>query len=75
MCGGGTGVGMGAGSRACVVLRPAGGPSDEGAALFLEAVRSKELGLPGYGRPGMFPAEIIVETLSDIEVKENPQSP
>lgn len=61
--------------RVCRAEAGGWSPSDEGAALFLEAVRSKELGLPGYGRPGMFPAEIIVETLSDVEVKENPQSP
>jgi hypothetical protein len=30
---------------------------------------------PGYGHLGAFPAQIVVESFSDIEVKVNPQSP
>jgi len=29
----------------------------------------------GYGHLGAFPAQLVVESISDIEVKENPQSP
>jgi hypothetical protein len=29
----------------------------------------------GYGHLGAFPAQIDIESFSDIEVKENPQSP
>ncbi len=30
---------------------------------------------PGYGHLGVFPAQIIVESIRDIEVRVNPQSP
>ena len=30
---------------------------------------------PGYGHLGVFPAQIVVESIRDIEVKMNPQSP
>jgi hypothetical protein len=32
-------------------------------------------GVPGYGRRGAFPAQIIVSRFVNIELKENPQSP
>jgi hypothetical protein len=32
-------------------------------------------GLPGYGHLGVFPVQIAVESLVDIEVRTNPQSP
>ncbi|MGA2147281.1 MAG: hypothetical protein ABSH49_20235 [Bryobacteraceae bacterium] len=35
----------------------------------------KSWGLGGYGHLGAFPAQIIVESFRDIEVRVNPQSP
>ncbi len=32
-------------------------------------------GMPGYGHLGVFPAQIIVESFSNIEVRENPLPP
>jgi hypothetical protein len=32
-------------------------------------------GLPGYGHLGAFPAQIVVDSFRDVEVKESPQSP
>ena len=42
--------------------------------LHLGPCDRKSWGLPGYGRFGVFPAQIIIESFRDIEVRVNPQS-